>query len=67
MTSTINYDLLNQDKAENTKLVKDMTVKEMSELIVKCIKECKKQEADRAEKQYGELWLKRKSELNPIF
>lgn len=47
----INYNLLNQD-GEKEKSVKDMTVKEMSELIVKCIKECKKQEADVAEKQY---------------
>ena len=49
---------------EENKKESDLTIKELPELIIQCIRDCKKQDAD---KQYGELWLKRKKELNPLF
>ena len=50
-----------------TRKVSDLTVAELYDLIIKAVKECKQQDAANAEKQYGELWLERKKELNPLF
>ena len=49
------------------KMVKDLTMDELFNLIINAVRECKRQDDEKAEKQYGELWLKRKKELNPLF
>ena len=44
-----NYDLLNQDKS---KKVPDLTVDELFGLMIKAIRECKRQNAEEAEMEY---------------
>ena len=47
-----NYDLLNQNEV---KKVSDLTISELFDLMVKAVRECKRQDDEKAEIEYRKL------------
>ena len=47
-----NYDLLNQNEV---KKVSDLTISELFDLMVKAVRECKRQDDEKAEMEYQKL------------